>query len=71
MPSVHLIGIGGAGLSAIATVLLQQKYQVSGSDIQASPVTERLTEMGATVFIGHRAENLGDDLTCLAFYDSG
>jgi len=62
MSSVHLIGIGGAGLSAIATVLLQQKYQVSGSDIQASPATNRLTKMGATVFIGHRAENLANNL---------
>ena len=62
MPSVHLIGIGGAGLSAIATVLLQQNYQVSGSDIQASSATERLIEMGATIFIGHQAENLVGDL---------
>ena len=58
MPHVHLIGIGGAGLSAIATVLLQQGYTVSGSDMQASIVTERLSHLGAKVFIGHRAENL-------------
>jgi UDP-N-acetylmuramate--alanine ligase len=62
MTSIHLIGIGGAGLSAIATVLLQQGYTVSGSDMQASAATERLTELGAIVFIGHRPENLADNL---------
>ena len=62
MPNVHLIGIGGAGLSAIAVVLLQQNYTVSGSDQQASATTERLSQLGATIFIGHRAANLGDAL---------
>jgi UDP-N-acetylmuramate--alanine ligase len=58
---IHLIGIGGAGLSAIATVLLQQGYEVSGSDLQTSPATERLTRLGATIFKGHRAENLSSN----------
>ncbi len=62
MPNVHLIGIGGAGLSAIATVLLQQGYTVSGSDMQPSSSTERLTQLGATVHIGHRPENLSGSL---------
>jgi UDP-N-acetylmuramate--alanine ligase len=62
MSNIHLIGIGGAGLSAIATVLLQQGYTISGSDMQASATTERLTKLGATVFIGHSVENLADDL---------
>lgn len=62
MPHVHLIGIGGAGLSAIATVLLQQRYRVSGSDREASAATTRLVQQGATVFIGHRAENLVDSI---------
>jgi UDP-N-acetylmuramate--alanine ligase len=57
---IHLIGIGGAGLSAIATVLLEAGYTVSGSDLQASPTTERLVRSGATVHIGHAAANLGD-----------
>jgi UDP-N-acetylmuramate--alanine ligase len=57
---VHLIGIGGAGLSAIATVLLEQGYQVSGSDLSASPVTQRLARLGATLHIGHAAANLGE-----------
>jgi UDP-N-acetylmuramate--alanine ligase len=59
MAHVHFIGIGGTGLSAIATVLLQQGYTVSGSDMASSPATARLVELGATVFIGHRPENLG------------
>jgi UDP-N-acetylmuramate--alanine ligase len=57
---IHLIGIGGAGLSAIATVLLEQGYTVSGSDLRASPVTERLARLGAMVHVGHAATNLGD-----------
>jgi UDP-N-acetylmuramate--alanine ligase len=56
---IHLIGIGGAGLSAIATVLLEQGYTVSGSDLQDSPTRERLAQLGATVHIGHAAANLG------------
>lgn len=56
--NVYLIGIGGAGLSAIATVLLQQGFRVAGSDMQVSPATDRLSRLGATVNIGHRAENL-------------
>jgi len=55
---VHLVGIGGAGLSAIATVLLFQGYIVSGSDIQASETTERLKHLGATITIGHAAKNI-------------
>ncbi|MDX1521006.1 MAG: UDP-N-acetylmuramate--L-alanine ligase, partial [Anaerolineae bacterium] len=58
MPNVHLIGIGGAGLSAIATVLLQQGYTISGSDMQASAATERLAGLGARINVGHRPENL-------------
>ncbi len=58
MSHIHLIGIGGAGLSAIATVLLQQGETVSGSDGQPSENTARLQAMGATVFIGQRAENI-------------
>jgi UDP-N-acetylmuramate--alanine ligase len=60
---VHFIGIGGSGLSAIATVLLERGYTVSGSDRQASPVTRRLQEAGMTIFIAHRPENVaGADL---------
>ena len=55
---VHLIGIGGAGLSAIAAVLLEQGAQVSGSDRQPGAATQRLAEQGAQVHIGQRAETL-------------
>jgi len=55
---VHLIGIGGAGLSAIATVLLEMGVTVSGSDRQPGAATQRLAEQGAQVIIGQRAENL-------------
>lgn len=57
---VHLVGIGGAGMSAIATVLIEMGYPIEGSDIKESPYVRRLREMGAVVGIGHRAENLCD-----------
>ncbi len=57
---IHLIGIGGIGLSAIARVLIARGVQVSGSDLRASPMTDELAKLGARIFIGHRAENVGD-----------
>jgi len=54
---IHFVGIGGVGMCGIAEVLLNLGYQVSGSDLKASAVTERLRAFGAEVFIGHRAEN--------------
>jgi len=53
---VHFVGIGGAGLSAIARVLMEQGAVVSGSDLVLSPVAEALARDGAQVFVGHRAE---------------
>ena len=50
---IHFVGIGGAGMSGIAEVLLNLGYQVSGSDLSASPVTKRLKKLGATVYLGH------------------
>ena len=58
MGRVHLIGIGGSGMSAIARVLLESGYQVSGSDRQPSPLTGQLQKAGAKVSIGHRPENV-------------
>ena len=55
---IHLIGIGGSGLSAIARVLLERGDRVSGSDRQASKATQALEAAGAQVMIGHRAENV-------------
>jgi UDP-N-acetylmuramate--alanine ligase len=57
---VHLIGIGGIGLSAIAKVLLEEGYRVSGSDLKLSPITDGLVGLGAKVYKGHRAENVGE-----------
>ena len=55
---IHFIGIGGAGMCGIAEILLNEGYHISGSDIAESAVTQRLTCAGATVFIGHKAENI-------------
>jgi UDP-N-acetylmuramate--alanine ligase len=57
---LHIIGIGGAGMSAIAIVLMERGYRVSGSDQSESDVTQRLRDQGAQVFSGHRAENVGE-----------
>ncbi len=55
---VHFIGIGGAGMSGIAAVLLSLNYEVTGSDLKASEVTDRLVEMGAKIHFGHKAANV-------------
>ena len=55
---IHFIGIGGAGMSGIAEVLLNEGYQISGSDIADGAVTQRLAKAGAKVFNGHQAENI-------------
>lgn len=57
---IHMIGIGGAGMSGIAEVLLNQGFQISGSDMADSSVIATLRRYGAQVFIGHAAENVGD-----------
>jgi UDP-N-acetylmuramate--alanine ligase len=53
---IHFVRIGGAGMSGIAEVLLTLGYQVSGSDAKASETTQRLQGLGASIYIGHRAE---------------
>ncbi len=57
---IHLVGIGGIGMSGIAEVLLTLGYSVSGSDTKASPITERLQNLGATIYDGHKASNVVD-----------
>ncbi|RRV46234.1 UDP-N-acetylmuramate--L-alanine ligase [Pseudomonas sp. p106] len=54
---IHFVGIGGVGMCGIAEVLLNLGYEVSGSDLKVSPVTQRLESFGAEIFVGHRAEN--------------
>ena len=55
---IHMVGIGGIGMSGIAEVLLTLGYSVSGSDTKLSTITERLQDLGATIFEGHKAENV-------------
>jgi UDP-N-acetylmuramate--alanine ligase len=55
---IHMVGIGGIGMSGIAEVLLTLGYAVSGSDTKLSTTTDRLANLGATIFEGHRAENV-------------
>jgi len=57
---VHFVGIGGAGMGGIAEVLSNLGYAVSGSDLRQNAVTQRLTKMGAQVFVGHDAANVKD-----------
>jgi UDP-N-acetylmuramate--alanine ligase len=55
---IHFVGIGGIGMSGIAEVLLNLGYQISGSDLRSSAVTQRLAALGATTFEGHAAGNI-------------
>ena len=57
---IHLVGIGGAGMSGIAEVLLTLGYKVTGSDLHYSDTVRRLEELGGRIFIGHHESNVGD-----------
>ncbi len=61
---IHFVGIGGAGMSGIAEVLLNLGYRISGSDVSAGPATRRLDALGATVTLGHDAANI-DGADCV------
>ncbi|TCO80176.1 UDP-N-acetylmuramate--L-alanine ligase [Plasticicumulans lactativorans] len=64
---IHFVGIGGAGMSGIAEVLLNLGYQVSGSDLASNPVTQRLTALGAAVYQGHAAAHVaGKDVVVIS-----
>jgi len=56
--SVHIVGIGGAGMSAIAELLLKSGFGVTGSDLLSGEVTDKLVEHGAIIYHGHRAEQV-------------
>ncbi len=56
---IHMIGVGGSGMSGIAEVLVNLGYEVAGSDLRTTAVTERLVERGVEIFIGHAAQNIG------------
>jgi UDP-N-acetylmuramate--alanine ligase len=63
MSHIHLVGIGGSGLSAIARILIERGEVVSGSDLEFSPFAQEIESLGAKVTIGHRVENVhGADL---------
>ncbi|HEY9165154.1 MAG TPA: UDP-N-acetylmuramate--L-alanine ligase [Candidatus Kryptonia bacterium] len=56
---IHMVGIGGIGMSGIAEILLDQGFEVSGSDRQLSEITDRLKKLGAKIYKGHSSKNLG------------
>jgi len=58
--NIHFVGIGGSGMNGIAEVLLNLGFQVSGSDLAESAVTQRLQTLGVSVHYGHAADNLKD-----------
>ncbi len=58
--SIHIVGLGGSGMSAIAEILVGTGHHVSGSDLIASAPLQRLAEAGVETFVGHRAEQVGD-----------
>jgi len=55
---IHFIGVGGSGMSGLAEVLLNMGYEVSGSDLKGTEVTDRLVSLGGRVFVGHSASNV-------------
>ena len=57
---VHFVGIGGIGMSGIAEVLINLGFKVTGSDVRQTEITQRLETLGATIFYGHRGENIVD-----------
>ncbi|MDO0910868.1 UDP-N-acetylmuramate--L-alanine ligase [Streptomyces sp. DT2A-34] len=65
MDRPHFIGIGGAGMSGIAKILAQRGAKVAGSDAKESGTAEALRALGVTVHIGHAAEHLADDASCV------
>jgi UDP-N-acetylmuramate--alanine ligase len=64
---IHFVGIGGIGMSGIAEILINEGFRVSGSDRGLSEVTERLQKLGATIYEGHKAENIARDVDALVY----
>ena len=64
---VHIVGVGGAGMSAIALVLARMGHTISGSDLKASAVLERLAAAGVDVHVGNRAEHVPDPVDAVVF----
>ena len=57
---IHFVGIGGIGMSGIAEILLNQGFEVSGSDLNLTEVTKRLSDLGAKIYEGHSPDNVKD-----------
>ncbi len=55
---IHFIGIGGISMSGLAEILLYNNFSISGSDMNSSPITEKLKDKGAKIYIGHKKENV-------------
>lgn len=64
---VHFVGIGGIGMSGLAEILLSLKYQVTGSDLALSSITERLHILGASIYEGHSLLNVADDVDMVVY----
>lgn len=64
---VHFIGIGGISMSALAEILLEKNFQVSGSDTNSSKATERLKSKGAKIYIGQISENITSDIDLVVY----
>ena len=64
---IHFIGIGGISMSGLAEILLDRGFQVSGSDMGESEITEHLKKKGAQVFIGQVAENISSDMKAVVY----
>ncbi len=64
---IHFIGIGGISMSGLAEILLEKGFKISGSDARSSSLTELLTQKGAVVFYGQRAENLSSDIDLVVY----
>ncbi len=64
---LHFIGIGGISMSGLAEILLGEGFQISGSDSSVSPLTRKLEQKGAVIFIGQSAENITEGIDCVVY----
>lgn len=65
--TIHFIGIGGISMSGLAQILLEEGFTVSGSDAHKTALTEHLEELGAKIFYGQRASNIGEDIDVVVY----
>lgn len=64
---IHFMGIGGISMSGLAEVLLERGFTITGSDMKASPITEKLEAHGASIIYGQKAENITDDMDLVVY----